>query len=49
MDIRVSSDPSHITFDGSGGIKTIIAGLELPYPQIISQAKIRDFSEGKVM
>ena len=33
----------YVTFGGSGGIKAI-AGLELPYLQVISQTKIRDES-----
>ena len=42
--LRVRSNHAqYVTFGGSGGIKTI-AVLELPYPQVISQAKIRDES-----
>ena len=43
MGIRPSSDRANVTFGGSGGMKTI-PGLELPYPQVISQARIRDNS-----
>ena len=42
--LRVRSNHArYVTFGGSSGMKTF-AELELPYPQSISQAKIRDES-----